>query len=93
MINRVSHVKTPLLVVHGEQDASVPISWSRELAAALKEQGKTVETYYAEKGPHGFYGGRSAQGTYGAKYDPKENEIFLEQLPVFLEKHLKNTTE
>ena len=91
VINRVSHVQTPLLVVHGEQDLSVPVGFSKELVAVLKKHGKEVETYYAEKSPHGFYWGGSAQGNLGVKYDPLENEECLKRVLAFLEKHLKPT--
>jgi dipeptidyl aminopeptidase/acylaminoacyl peptidase len=50
----VARIKTPLLILHGEQDPQVPPQESQEFAAALKQAGKTF-TYitYPDEG-HGF---------------------------------------
>ena len=50
----VAKIKTPLLILHGEEDPQVPPQESQEFAAALKEAGKTY-TYitYPNEG-HGF---------------------------------------
>ena len=88
-ISRAKNTQCPVLLVHGKQDASVPISFSKDLARALKEHGKTVETYFAPKGPHGFYWGKSAQGSFGVPYDAKENEEFLQKMLAFFDKYLK----
>jgi dipeptidyl aminopeptidase/acylaminoacyl peptidase len=87
-ISKVGNVETPLLVVHGKHDSSVPLAFAIDLVNALQEQGKPVETYFPEAGPHGFYWGFSSQGKFGAEYDPKENEEFLKRLLAFLERHL-----
>ncbi len=88
-ISRAENTKCPVLLVHGEQDASVPISFSKDLAQALTKHGKTVDTYFAPKGPHGFYWGQSAQGSFGVPYDAKENEVFLEKMVAFFDRYLK----
>ena len=88
-ISRAKDTRCPVLLVHGEQDASVPISFSKDLAHALKEHGKTVDTYFAPRGPHGFYWGQSAQGGFGVPYDAKENEVFLEKMLAFFDRYLK----
>lgn len=50
----VEHIKTPLLLLHGEQDPQVPPQESQEFAAALKQAGKTF-TYITYPGEgHGF---------------------------------------
>ncbi|MBB6145053.1 dipeptidyl aminopeptidase/acylaminoacyl peptidase [Silvibacterium bohemicum] len=50
----VARIKTPLLILHGEEDPQVPPQESQEFAAALKQEGKTF-TYitYPHEG-HGF---------------------------------------
>ena len=50
----VAKIKTPLLILHGEEDPQVPPQESQEFAAALKQDGKTF-TYitYPHEG-HGF---------------------------------------
>ncbi|MGA2730654.1 MAG: S9 family peptidase [Terracidiphilus sp.] len=50
----VGRIKTPLLILHGEQDPQVPPQESQEFAAALKQAGKTF-TYITYPGEgHGF---------------------------------------
>lgn len=50
----VARIKTPLLVLHGEQDPQVPPQESQEFATALKQAGKTF-TYITYPGEgHGF---------------------------------------
>jgi dipeptidyl aminopeptidase/acylaminoacyl peptidase len=50
----VAKIKTPLLVLHGEQDPQVPPQESQEFTAALKAAGKTF-TYITYPGEgHGF---------------------------------------
>ena len=50
----VSHIQTPLLVMHGEEDPQVPSQESAEFVAALKAAGKTYSyVTYPHEG-HGF---------------------------------------
>lgn len=50
----VAQIKTPLLILHGEEDPQVPPQESQQLAAALKQEGK-VFTYVTYPGEgHGF---------------------------------------
>lgn len=50
----VAQIKTPLLILHGEEDPQVPPQESQEFAAALKQAGKTF-TYITHPGEgHGF---------------------------------------
>ena len=87
-IHEIGQVQAPVLIAHGIQDLVVPVDISVHLASELKKHGKMVETYFPEGGPHGFYWGRSGQGSAGVPYDPKENQEFLERLLAFLQKHL-----
>jgi len=50
----VDKIRTPLLVMHGEQDPQVPPQESQEFVAALKKAGKNYEyVTYPHEG-HGF---------------------------------------
>jgi dipeptidyl aminopeptidase/acylaminoacyl peptidase len=50
----VDKIRTPLLIMHGEQDPQVPPQESQELVAALKSAGKRYEyVTYPHEG-HGF---------------------------------------
>jgi len=72
----VAQIKTPLLILHGEQDPQVPPQESQEFAAALKAAGKTF-TYITYPGEgHGF-----SQPDH--RRDATEREI------AFLNKYLK----
>ena len=50
----VDRIKTPLLIMHGEEDPQVPPQESQQLAAALKQAGKVYDyVTYPHEG-HGF---------------------------------------
>jgi dipeptidyl aminopeptidase/acylaminoacyl peptidase len=73
----VERIRTPLLILHGEEDPQVPPQESQEFAAALKKAGKTF-TYitYPHEG-HGFQQREHRQ-------DADEREL------AFLNKYLKS---
>lgn len=50
----VAKIKTPLLILHGEEDPQVPPQESQELAAALKAAGKTYDYHTYPNEGHGF---------------------------------------
>ena len=41
-LNNVAQIDIPLLIVHGQNDAVVPVSESEQMVAALRQQGQTV---------------------------------------------------
>lgn len=53
-IRYVKNVKTPLLIVHGENDLRCPIEQAEQLYAALIKQKKTVEFVRFPGEPHGI---------------------------------------
>jgi acetyl esterase/lipase len=53
-INYVSSDDPPVLIVHGTADATVPISQSRALDAALRKAGVATEFIEVADGPHGL---------------------------------------
>ncbi|MDZ4805490.1 MAG: S9 family peptidase [Candidatus Eisenbacteria bacterium] len=53
-ITFVAGVREPVLIVHGQDDIRVPLAQSRELFAALTDQGTPVEFRIYPREPHGF---------------------------------------
>ncbi len=72
----VDRIKTPLLILHGEEDPQVPPQESQEFAAALKKAGKTFAYFTYPNEGHGFQQREHRQDAY-------EREL------AFLNKYLK----
>jgi dipeptidyl aminopeptidase/acylaminoacyl peptidase len=53
-LSHVKNVTTPLLILHGQSDARVPISQGEEYYTALKVLGKPVEMVTYPREPHGI---------------------------------------
>jgi len=53
-VNFVERIKTPLLIVHGDADADVPVSQALEMAEALKRAQRDYELIVVPGGDHGF---------------------------------------
>jgi len=53
-IRHVPDIEAPVLVLHGEEDARVPISQSEQLCGELEKHGKRHEFERYEEEPHGF---------------------------------------
>jgi dipeptidyl aminopeptidase/acylaminoacyl peptidase len=68
----------PFLIVHGEQDRTVPIGSSELLDAALKKAGVDVTFVRVRRGGHGFRGNT----------DPSPQRID-EMVAEFFDKHLR----
>lgn len=74
-IHSVDRIKAPLLIVHGGEDARVPISHANALIKALDEAGKPYETLIKPNEGHGFY-------------KAEHREEFYARLIEFLDKHI-----
>ena len=48
-------VSMPVQIHHGSLDGTLPVQWSRDLAADLELLGKTVEYYEYPEGEHSFF--------------------------------------
>lgn len=74
-IQQAARLTRPILIAHGEDDSTVPISQSKKLVAALKKAGKSDYEYVAYKGEgHGFS-------------DPVNRKDWFDRLDAFLAKH------
>ena len=74
-IAHIARLKTPLLLVHGEEDARVPVAHARAFLDALENAG--IEAAYMEKENegHGFF--------------KEENRVdFFKALLAFLDRHI-----
>ena len=47
-------IKAPVLLIHGEEDRTVPIRQARAMCSALRELGKACEALYLKREGHGF---------------------------------------
>jgi acylaminoacyl-peptidase len=75
----IKKMKTPLLIIHSEQDHRCPISQAEELFVALKLLKREVEMVRFPMEPHGL----SRHGS------PRRREKRLEFISRFVDKHLK----
>ena len=71
----VNKIKIPILLIHGHDDAIVPVEQSQIMAAELKRQNKTYEFIELEGGAHNF------------DYLPHRKQTF-EAMEAFLKKYL-----
>ena len=53
-IHKVNQIRVPLLIQHGENDPRVPVDESRQIAAALRARGITVELLIFDDEGHGI---------------------------------------
>jgi dipeptidyl aminopeptidase/acylaminoacyl peptidase len=70
----IDRLKTPVLIVHGEADQTVPFKQSKLYADALKNAGKTYEFHSYPKEGHGFA-------------DNANLKDWLDRLEAFLKQH------
>ena len=52
--NRVDRIRSDLLVIHGKNDPRVPFGEAQQIAAKVREKGRSVWTVYAANEGHGF---------------------------------------
>lgn len=75
-VNMAERVKIPILLIHGDDDISVPVEQSRVMARALKKHGKVFEYIELEDGSHYL------------DYLPHRQQTF-EAMERFLQQYLK----
>lgn len=74
-VRMAEKVKIPILLIHGKDDTVVPVTQSRIMAEALKDEGKTYEYIELE------------DGTHNLDYLPDRKQTF-EAMENFLKKYL-----
>lgn len=52
-IHKADQIRTPLLVIHGENDPRVPVSEARQIIAVMQEQGQAVDSLIFPDEGHG----------------------------------------
>lgn len=77
-ITGVGAIQEPVLIVHGQDDVRVPLAQSRELFAALTEQGVPVEFRIYPREAHGFA-------------ERRHQVDYMERQWHWFERHLKGT--
>ena len=80
-LSYASNVNTPVLLLHGEDDARVPIEQSEQYFVALKRAGKTVEFVRLPATSHGIF---------RAKH-PRIREHYFRQMLDWFERHLNES--
>jgi dipeptidyl aminopeptidase/acylaminoacyl peptidase len=78
-INKVDRIKTPLLVIHGENDPRVPVGEARQIIEAIRSRGGVVDSLIFPDEGHG-----ASKRVNIIKEYRKQVEFF--------DKHLKKTT-
>lgn len=74
ILQSVKEIKTPILIMHGKNDLSVPVEQSRKLAAKLKTSGKDYRYIEQPFGDHEFT-------------RQEDSTQFLQEMEAFLAKH------
>ncbi len=78
-VNNAGKIRSALLVVHGRNDPRVPFSEALQIAAKVRDNGRSVWTVYADNEGHGFA--------------RRENRDYLDAVMVmFLQENLKGTS-
>ncbi len=79
-IHKASSIKTPLLVIHGENDPRVPVSEARQIIQAMKDNNMPVDSLIFPDEGHGATKTVNVIAEYRSQVD-------------FFNKHLKKTVE
>ncbi len=74
-LNYLRYVQAPVIIHHGQADATVPIDFSEELVQALQAAGKPVEYHTYPGQPHLFFGAGWAS--------------FMERTAAFFDRYLR----
>jgi carboxymethylenebutenolidase len=82
-LNVVSKINCPILMLNGEADAGIPVADVREMEAALKAAGKTVEVAIYPGAPHAFF------ADYRPSYRPEAAKDAWARCVAWFEKYLK----
>jgi dipeptidyl aminopeptidase/acylaminoacyl peptidase len=73
-LSQIERIRVPLLIAHGEQDRTVPVSQSRNLVRALAGRNVVLESVFYPEAGHGFT-------------QPQDSADFLRRVEAFLARH------
>jgi dipeptidyl aminopeptidase/acylaminoacyl peptidase len=65
-LTEVAQTRCPILIINGRNDTSSPVVVMEVYRDKLSAAGKTVETYFPDNAPHGFY--------FGVSHPPRPEE-------------------
>jgi len=82
-LDLVAQIGCPLLMLYGEEDAGIPVADVREMEAALKAAGKTVEVVIYPGAPHAF------NADYRPSYRPEAAKDAWARCVAWFDKYLK----
>lgn len=74
-VQRASEIQVPVLLAHGRNDKTADFNQFKAMEAALKAQGKSVESFVVDGEGHGFV-------------DPKNRAEFYRRIEAFLGKYI-----
>jgi len=76
-----AQTRCPILIINGRNDTSSPVAVMEVYRDRLRAAGKTVETYFPDNAPHGFY--------FGLGHPPRPDETAeaTRRATAFIRKH------
>jgi dipeptidyl aminopeptidase/acylaminoacyl peptidase len=80
-LTETAQVRCPILIINGRNDTSSPVAVMEAFRDKLQAAGKTVETYFPDDAPHGFYFG------LGKPPRPEETAESARRATAFIRKH------
>ena len=73
-LQQAARLNIPVLIAHGERDATVPVEQGRKLVAALRNRGASVQSAFYPRAGHGFE-------------ETEDSVDFLRRVEAFLDVH------
>lgn len=80
-MTEAAQTRCPILIINGRNDTSSPVVVMEAYRDRLRAAGKTVETYFPDNAPHGFYFG------LGHPPRPEETAEAAKRATAFIRKH------
>jgi dipeptidyl aminopeptidase/acylaminoacyl peptidase len=80
-LTEAAQTRCPILIINGRNDTSSPVVVMETYRDRLRAAGKTVETYFPDNAPHGFY--------FGVSHPPRPEETAeaAKRATAFIRKH------
>jgi dipeptidyl aminopeptidase/acylaminoacyl peptidase len=80
-LTEAAQTRCPILIINGRNDTSSPVIVMETYRDRLRAAGKSVETYFPDDAPHGFY--------FGVSHSPRPEETAesARRATAFIRKH------